>query len=242
MVAAKKETGEQKLLRLIEEKDKPSEGGASSVAPGAAAPGAHVDGIAQSVKGLGLPPFNIPLFLAPIIGLLQGKGSGGSPANLSFGLKDINNFLVIVVLIISAFFISTIVGGLRGKGKMTFKVSTKIAEDEPIGVPEPVDVAFYLEKISERNIFQPYEKKVAAQDSAPVPEEKRIDALTKDLKLVGISWLETMDNSYVMIEDTKTGVTYFLSKGETVNSVTVKEIFVDQVILSFGDDELPMKL
>ena len=50
---------------------------------------------------------------------------------------------------------------------------------------------------------------------------------TKDLKLVGISWLDSAESASAMIENTQSGVTYFLKSGEQINSVTVKQIFAD---------------
>ena len=235
---AKKETAEQKLLRIIEDspKEESAAGGASDA--DVVVTTANAAEIAAAVRGPGLamPSVFSSLFgnAQNFLGLFSGK---------SFGLKQVN--MVLIVLIIVAV---TALGFLyRGetsllKGELNFatgvKTSKAVMSADPLPQYEPL--ASFLEVVLERNIFRPYEKKEVAVVSAPTGREK-VAVKMQDLKLVGISWLDTPDSASAMVE-LKTGMTVFLREGEKAEDVLVKKIFADRVIFAYQDQEMEVRL
>ncbi len=233
---AQKETGEQKLLRIIESQQKPegTEQAADATSPAAAV-------AAASVKSLGLPSMGLPPVFSQVLDLFKGKTAVGGSKE-AFGLKQINMVLGVLVVIVLFIFFMTLANGIGANQKrVSIKVDSKIAATPAnwtITYPSPSQ---YLDVIKTRNIFQPFEKKIVEQASTPL-EEKKISTLTKDLKLVGISWLDSPESASVMFEDTTTGVTHFLKKGEAIHEMTIKAIYADSVVLSYQGEELLLRL
>jgi len=235
---AKKETAEQKLLRIIE--DSPKEDSAAGGASDAdvVVTTANAADIAAAVRGpsLAMPSVFSSLFgnAQNFLGLFSGK---------SFGLKQVNMALIILIIVAA-----TALGFLyRGetnllKGELNFatgvKTSKAVTSADPLPQYEPL--ASFLEVVLERNIFRPYEKKEIAVVSAPTGREK-IAVKMQDLKLVGISWLDTPDSASAMVE-LKTGMTVFLREGEKAEDVLVKKIFADRVIFAYQDQEMEVRL
>ena len=80
-----------------------------------------------------------------------------------------------------------------------------------------------------RNVFKPFAKKK--------PEETQKDETTsklQDLKLVGISIEPNPADSYAMIENTKTSVTFFVKKGETFLGMELFQIAEDKLLFKSG--------
>src|SRR3989338_4347464 len=71
-------------------------------------------------------------------------------------------------------------------------------------------------------------------------QTKRITELTKNLRLVGISWSADPD---VMIEDTNMQRTFFLKKGQVMENINVKveAVFKDKVVLSCDGEEAELR-
>ena len=115
-------------------------------------------------------------------------------------------------------------------------MSQSVAET---ALPSGKNVSYYLDKVSARNIFRPYEGQ--ASKAGGVLKE----TLTKRLaryKLVGIAWLDLPETASVMIEDTKDKTTYFLKQGEQLEGVTVKAIYTDRAVFSYENEETIIKL
>ncbi len=236
---AKKETAEQKLLRIIEDSPKDDSAPASVAAADAdSAVTVAAAEIAAAVKGpsLGVPTGLSTLFgsFSNIFGTLSGK---------SFGLKQVNTLLVILIVLACL----GLVGVYRSEtsilhGELDFakgvKSSKGVSSFDPI--PQYAPLTSFLDVVLERNIFRPYEKKEVVVVSAPTGKEK-ITAKMQDLKLVGISWLDTPDSASAMIE-LKTGMTVFLREGERAEEVLVKKIFADRVIFTYQDQEMEVRL
>ncbi len=236
MSAKKKETGEQKLLRLIEEQggDAPAVEAEKEEASGEMEAAA----VATSVKGLGLPGLNLPPALE---GLFSGLRSGsGRP---SFGMREVNNLLLAALMVVCLLFVWNIVNGLRYT-----RQEIAVSRDEgskgsmQIAVPSSPDVSLYLSLLEHRNIFQPYEKKVVEKSPDEAPEAVQITALTKNLRLVGISSVEDEGAPIAMIEDTVNGITHFVAVGESIDALKVKAIRGDEVILGYKSEEMMMNL
>jgi len=243
-----KESAEQKLLKLIEKTDA-QDGGDTGQAGGAVNP--DVQNVYDSVRGVGqvalaLPPF-VNDFLASLKHLMAGSKSGGG-----FGLKEVNKLLALGLMVLLVFF-----GVDFSKGMTRLEKETSLSfEQDPSSMPEAIkDVASllptfkefkeYIKVVDRRNIFQPYERKLVKNEETIAAEElgiRHVTEQTKDLKLVGISWLDTPESASALVENTISGVTYFLRRGEKINDVLIEDIFAESIIVSFQGEEMEMKL
>ena len=97
------------------------------------------------------------------------------------------------------------------------------------------DLAYYLDQVNLRNMFRPYEGK------EKVGEQGLAQKMSK-YKLVGIAWLDLPETASVMIEDTQSGMTYFLKEGEKLDDVTIKTIYTDRMVLTYENEEITIKL
>ena len=127
--------------------------------------------------------------------------------------------------------------------------SKKMLNNIEVSIGKPIDslnsaqasslraASYYLEKARSKNIFSM--TGVVAKKEANVQEERdKINELAKNLKLVGISWSDDPD---VIIEDKKSQQTFFLKKGQKINDFTIKVVFKDRIILSYGREEVELR-
>ncbi|MDD4957052.1 MAG: hypothetical protein PHH49_06345 [Candidatus Omnitrophica bacterium] len=120
-----------------------------------------------------------------------------------------------------------------------FEVSSvmKVPDDVKNIVLPLKDYGYYSDTLINRNIFKPYEAvKKERQAGAPT-----LGDMTKDLKLVGISWSPDENERYAMIEDSKVMVTYYAQEGDKVLQFIVKEITKDFITLGYGEDEVTLR-
>jgi len=244
-----KETAEQKLLKLIESTDAQSgsDSGASQQpsAPAAAAEskssGASAAQAAlQSVRAGGMPAVSIPSVGNFLSYFKQIELFSKSPAEYS--LKDINKILVICIVVTGLFFFNSIVAGLKSAQQdMDFSRAQDVPGVAETALPTFQKVGDYVQVISQRNIFQPYEKKVVAKTEGPV-ENQQIRGKFEALRLVGISWLDSPDTATVMVEDQKTSITHFLREGESLQGVSVERIYADRVKFRMGEETVSVGL
>jgi len=171
------------------------------------------------------------------------KLSKGQDA-VRFDIKLINKALGGIILTLMVY--------MAGNAYFSSDALSKIALHLQLGVPKQAggrsipDVAsvlehnadYYLEKIAQRDIFSMQAAKKAGGETVPEITQEQITALAETLKVVGISWSNSPD---VIIEDTKSGRTYFLKKGQTINGAKIKEVFPDKIILSYGDQEFELR-
>ena len=109
-----------------------------------------------------------------------------------------------------------------------------------VAAPTAHDISYYAQKIGARNIFKPYEKEQLEKVSVAAKPD-----LAKKLskyKLVGIAWLDLPESVSVMVEDTATGMTYFLREGEKLDDVTIKTIYTDRAVFGYENEEITIKL
>lgn len=233
---AQKETAEQKLLKVIE-----SSSGNAGTAVSSASPD-PVQRVANSVKNISVDLPSLSL-LNNILSLFKGKLSlGASP--MALGLREVNIILLAVALGIFGLFVLNLKTGMASLKKGVEKAS-KLSVPKTVDVPSPAakPVTVYLDGIRSRNIFQPFEAKVEEKkpEEAAASQAKRIELMVKDLKLVGISWLDSPQSASAMIEDVKTGITHFLKQDDVINGIAVKKIYADRVILTFEGEELTVR-
>jgi len=243
-----KESAEQKLLKLIEKTDAQSGGGADQKA---GAPDAEVQNVYDSVRGVGQGALALPPFVSHLQdflkNLVMGQHSGGA-----FGLREVNKLLALGLAVLLIFFITDISKGMR-----QLKQETSLSfHQDPESLPEVIeninsllptfkDIKDYIQVVDRRNIFQPYERKMVKDETAIEEEElgiRHVSQQTKDLKLVGISWLDTPESASALVENTVSGVTYFLKRGERINDVEIKTIYAESIVVFYKGEEMEMRL
>jgi type II secretory pathway component PulC len=97
--------------------------------------------------------------------------------------------------------------------------------------------SYYVEKTSQRDIFNIEQKKPASTTVVRQVTEATQEAV-KNLKLVGISWSENPD---AMIEDSRAMRTFFVKRGQMLGEFKVKAIYKDRVILEYNNEEIELK-
>jgi hypothetical protein len=232
-----KETAEQKLLKIIETTEAAD---APSSQAGGSSASESVRQIASSVKGTGIS-ISVPPLITKILMLFQRSSSQSSSG---FGLKDVNQILIISILLVGIIFVIDFMNGMR-YSKQAIDLPTDLHADtqRPVTFPGFKALEDYLKVVALRNIFQPVEKIAEDEPGQDLsPEVRMISAKVEKLNLVGVSWLDTKESASVMIENTETGITYFLKKGESINDLVVKEIFAESVILNYGEEDVELNL
>jgi len=233
-----KETAEQKLLRLIEQGDGSDSSGQPVVSKSSSVDPRQVLNAVQSVGA----SFAFSSVLANVGGLFKGffiytPGQG-------FGVRDLNKILVMAVGIMTIVFSISLARGIKISNQaISFNQLASAPFSSKNFLPSFFDVKDYLHTVSLRNIFHPFEQKVIEkkqEEEATVV--RRISSQTKNLKLVGISWLDTPESASAMVENTENGVTHFLRTGEKINGVTVEAIYADSIVLEFSGERMELKL
>jgi hypothetical protein len=176
------------------------------------------------------------------------KAGGGFPTGKKPPFKLQFSIQMLNVLLILGIVVCLVVLGLEfqsGSALLQGQVDLTLDDQVPhrsteVAFPKAKDISYYAQKISSRNIFKPYEKEQLAKATGPV-KSSLANKLSK-YKVVGIAWLDLPESISVMIEDTKTNMTYFLREGEKLDDVTVKTIYTDRVVLSCENEEITIKL
>ena len=231
-----KETAEQKLLKLIEMS---GSGGEAVLQDNSASSEARqVLNAVQGVDG----SFSVPPFITGITAFFNHVFSAGG--QVRFGLKEINRILMIVVSVAVVFVGYNLSQGMdTAKREIRFKNAKSLPFSKNRLLPDVPDFEKYVSVISFRNIFHPYEKKVVVEETAqPVRKADQIFEKTEALRLVGISWFDSAESASAMIENTSSGVTYFLRSGEKINGVTIEAIYADSIVLEFNGEKMEFKL
>ncbi len=243
-----KETAEQKLLKLIEKTDAQEQ---ATSAPAAAPVNTEVMRVYDSVRGVGQTGIALPPLVSDFIRALKNMSSGDKLSQ-GFGLREINMVLTLGLVMAVIFFSFDF---SRGIGRMEEENALSLHQDDAtlremiqdMGDILPVfqGIQEYAGIVARRNIFQPFERKVVPVEGKTAEEElgiSRVSEQIKDFKLVGISWLDSPESASALVENTISGVTYFLRQGERVNEVTIQEIYAESIIVSYQGEEMEMKL
>jgi hypothetical protein len=184
-----------------------------------------------------------------LLKILETSGQMPKPAapkgrgpQLKFSIKMLNGLLILGILVCLG------VLGLEfqsGSAFVSKPVEFSLDQSVPhrpldINEPKSKDIAYYAQKIGERNIFKPYEKEVL--DKTNVPVKPTLAKKLSKYKLVGVAWLDLPESASVMFEDTATGTTFFLREGEKLDDVTIKAIYTDRTVLGYENEEITIKL
>lgn len=236
-----KETAEQKLLKLIENTDAQESVSDAQPAPVASA---EAQKVLDSVKGVDVTALTLPSFLGNVIAVFK------DPALIfklisSLGLKELNKILLIAIVGVGIFFVSGLSKGIKlSNREVHFSIPENIQDISDNLFPAFKELAEYLEIVGRRNIFQPFELEVKEEEEIPeeVKAVQRVTERAKDLRLVGISWEDTLESAEAMIENTVSGVTYFLKSGEKIQGVKVKHIYADGITIVYENQEMELRL
>lgn len=201
--------------------------------------------VLSSVKSVGVSSISIsvPPILDSLMAIFKGAGSlAKSPS--SFGLKDVNKGLAVLILIFAVVFSMSLFNNLRvSKQELKFDVEELAAPKGAIVLPTFKDIAEYLQTVSNRNIFQPYEKKIVEEkNEEDLPTTPKVAEKISSWKLVGVSWIDTPESTTAMIEDGQTSMTYFVKTGEVFKGVKVESIYADRVVVSFDGEIMDLPL
>lgn len=159
-------------------------------------------------------------------------------------IKMINVFLqcAIGVAIVSLFIFISI--EIKGSDKISLIVgkdaqANVISENrETISLLKPKE--YYLRKFEVRDFFVMGDAKKKEVDfkEEKLNQASQLAELTKNLKLVGISWSEQPD---AIIENAELDKTYFVKKGYMIDDIKVYDVLKDRVILRYKGEEVEVR-
>jgi type II secretory pathway component PulC len=179
------------------------------------------------------------------IASISSDASNGLGGKLSgaINLKSVNRILLVLAAISAIYFVMVIAGGavkLMGVSHHIRQLELKGAKDA--GTATPSDKPLKLEvrqadpALSNRNIFQPAGAVVSSSDSGASTVRS-----SPSYKLVGISESSDPADTYVMIENAQTKLTYFLQYSQPVEGLELEKILGDKVIVKIGGDSVELK-
>ncbi|HTY45720.1 MAG TPA: type II secretion system protein N [Patescibacteria group bacterium] len=232
-------TPEKKLLKIIET------GGAKGAGPEAV----KAD-VVKKIKKPGLP-------LAALFTRLSGAGTQfkaklSPDAILATDVKKINVLLMVGALVIAAYLVVGFATRKKDSGRDMFRPSSKeqkmpdistVMPKVSISMSETETLGTLLERLKKRDYFKPVakqQKKAPAEKAGPVSTQA-IDQATESLRLVGISYAANSKDSYVMIEDLASKITYFVKVNQAISGVKVTDIQKDRVLLTYQGQEKEMR-
>ena len=157
-------------------------------------------------------------------------------------VKLLNTLLIVgvvacVALLLNEFSAgSNMLNNVAGFGK---DGNVRTALRANLALPPLQRLSYYLADINSRNIFQPYETEAEEEVAVTKSDNSsRITKKTRNYRLVGVAWFDTVRSAAAMIEDTNKNVTYFVHRGEKIGDVTVKTIYADSVELGYQNEEI----
>ncbi len=160
--------------------------------------------------------------------------------DLDFTLNFVNYSLAFVIAVMFIFLILSFTLRSKKLGNLSEAISIKMETKEEGSLLKPLqNLSYYLEKISQRDIFKPKQEKIEKVQQQQA--YSTIHETIKTLRLVGISPSEEENENYAMIEDTKTQGTFFLKEGQTIAGLSIVKITQDKVILSDGTNNEELK-
>ncbi len=168
----------------------------------------------------------------------SGKAFAFSMSGLS--LASFNRVLGVLTAVTAAFFLITLaIGGVKliGVGQHIRGLEAKGAKAaKPAEEREAVKAAVIDPQLSNRNIFQPAGTAASTSDAG----SSAMNPLA-GYKLVGISQSKDPSETYVMIENSQTKLTYFLQYGQPVEGLELERILEDKVIVKIGGKSVELE-
>ncbi len=168
------------------------------------------------------------------------QGVAGRQSARALNIGQVNRVLYILAAIAAVYFVIEIILGavkLAGVSDHIRKLeqsgaqSTASAPANPVKLDlKPVDPA-----LGNRNIFQPSSAQSIVADDASAA---RVSAT---YKLVGIAEAQSPSDTYEMVENTQTKLTYFLQYGQPVEGLELEKIIDDKAVVKIGGDSVELK-
>ncbi len=207
----------------------------------------------ETVKSAAVRPLKRPELPAFLKKLKFSFPSGGrKPAAkfhpgsvMSADFRKVNGVLVVCTLITLVYFLLSIGMYKKDAAKdirsvLFEKGAHDVAASMPkviVSMSETSTLENLLDKIKKRDFFKPVatQAKKAPAEKAVLLSSQAIEQATANMRLVGISYASAAEDSYAMIEDAETKITYFAKEGQLVMGVKVVAIGKDKVILGMND-------
>ena len=172
-------------------------------------------------------------------GIGRGMSSGQGVALLA---QRANKILILIAVLLTLLFFYEFKNGMAyNPAEVNLSNLTSGARNSQLtdgGVKTIQRVSYYLAGISSRNIFEPYSPKAVTAAVETTPQQDKVADRVRDLKLVGISWMDQVSTASVMIEDSAKEVTYFLQKDGRIDDIVVKTIYAESVELGYENEEI----
>lgn len=153
----------------------------------------------------------------------------------SFDLPRVNQLLVVVIGLLGMACLSSLFWLQPRIDRLMGKAQTHAAP----ALPGPMDglrpVEAYLQTITTQDPFRIGEVPRTASTTDTPPNRLDPKTLVSGLRLVGIAWAE---EPIAMVEQQQQ--THFLKKGDTLGTLTVKEIFRDHVLFQANDQDVEL--
>ncbi len=177
---------------------------------------------------------------APVAASAKSVKPAAKKFNLTFSIAQLNQLLLLSIIVCIAGLLMELRSGktLLGQTVDFSDQGKKAPLIADIALPSSNAAEYYLEQVTARNIFKPFE----AQSTVKALVNEGLAAKLSKFKLVGVAWLDLPETASVMIEDPQTKATYFLKVGEQLEGVTIKTIYTDRVVFSYENEEMTIKL
>ncbi len=156
-------------------------------------------------------------------------------------LRLVNMFLVALIVVLAVFLGGEVIATASRLSAMSAKGYSLAGLIQPAGGFKEIaamrGLSYYSEKVVSRNIFKRGGKIDEEKKADQSPSAKALE-LVQALRLVGISWSDSPD---AMVENTKSGQTFFIKKGQSVGELQVEDIQKDRLILRYNRELVELK-
>ncbi|MSR77222.1 MAG: hypothetical protein EXS63_03200 [Candidatus Omnitrophica bacterium] len=161
-------------------------------------------------------------------------------------IKGVNAFLIAGVLV-CGIYLALDLSILKGDPKkflsqVSLNDSAFSSREGDKGEKAQHDVKYYHDMMARRNPFMLMTGKLAEKEEAKPevlsvsqPKSDKMAKIMQSIKLVGISWTNT--SPLAMIEQTESGKTYFLKRGQEINGLKVQNIEKEKVTVTYEGEE-----
>jgi hypothetical protein len=220
-------TPEKRLLELIEEPD------------------AHKKEATSATKKKDLKDLLSPAAFQEKFAAFKGQGEiFFKKYKRSFGIRDLNRILKVIVGILILFFMVSFIVDLVGLNE-DFSKSIQVPDSKMFEMEPPKEgqaEGSAVENWDLGKMFMPYGKRQEEADKLQKEQSSRLADMTKKLKLTGISFNPTDPKSaFCMIEDLEKSITTFLREGDPVGLLKVQKIYEDRVVLEQGNETIEIR-
>jgi len=153
----------------------------------------------------------------------------------SLNLKTVNRGLLVLSLMMAIYLIFDFIKGRPDLSQIyASNVLGHKQEAKASGKTQLMNLPDYLTLVEKRDIF--HFVSIKKEDAVPTAKEAMV-SLVSNFKLVGIIWGKSPQ---AMIEDKQENKTLLLNQGDSVGKIKIKEILRDRVILGYEGQEMEL--